>query len=477
MIKYWDEIVLIVGHMLSVTGLLFALVLFSRVQADKRAPGATIAWLMGMVFIPYLAIPLYLLIGDRKIRQVREEKAVLHLESHEEASDEAIRKLSDPARRFLQVEGVTPATEGNRVETIPGPVEAYERLIAMFDEAEHCIHITTFALASDEVAKAVVSKLAEKARQGVDVRLLVDAVGSFFTKKRFTEELRQAGGKIGVFHPVMPLRKKWAANLRNHRKICVVDGTMAMIGGRNIGKEYMGPELKEDMWSDFSLMVYGPAVEEFHQIFAADWEFATDEPEAESLAFSQMSIHPPMGDTLLQIIASGPDSPNDPFVEVFLSLLFQTKERLWMVTPYFVPDEIVLHALKVLARLGVDVRLVIPRHSNRHIADLARRYYLRELHRAGVKVYLHEGAFLHTKLLLMDDEICSVGSVNLDMRSFYLNFELAAFLFSKEDAAKISKHIEQLIKESTPYTRRSGRRRDVLTESLENLSLLLSPLL
>lgn len=470
-----DQSLIVAGHLLSIIGLLCAVLLFSRVNADSRHPGATMAWLLGMIFVPYVAIPFFLLFGGRKVQRLARLKKSLDLQEHD--SGQQVKGLGTAAETILCLEGTPPASRGNSVEMIPGAVATYHRMLEMIRGAEHSINIATFILKRDEIGRRIIKELTLKAREGVEVRLLLDSLGCLFSKGRFLNEFREAGGKVGVFMPMLPVQRRWSANLRNHRKIFVVDEREAIVGGRNLGKEYFGPVVHRKQWRDFSMTIKGPAVASLLEIFAADWEFATEEPAENVLSLHYPEDFPAAGDVLLQTVASGPDVPNDPFYEAVLAAMFQARKRVWIVTPYFLPEEMIFRSLKTLARLGRDVRIIVPKKSDRKLVDLARRYFIRELQRAGARVYLYRDRMVHTKLLVIDDETVAVGSPNMDPRSLYLNYEIAVFVYDRGKVRQVERHCEELIAGSDRFVPRRQKKRNIPAETAENVARLFAPLM
>ncbi len=329
----------------------------------------------------------------------------------------------------------------------------------------------TFILGRDDVGKAIMERLTARAAEGVEVRLLLDALGCLWSRGRFADPLRDAGGKVGVFMPVLPLRRKWSANLRNHRKIAIFDGETAVIGGMNLASEYMGPEPDSDRFIDTSTVVRGPAVHDLAVVFASDWEFATEERNVR---------HPPAptnvdyGDAVAQVVASGPDVNGDPLYEAILCATYEANQRIWITTPYFIPDEGLLKAILLQARLGRDVRVVLPAKSNHYLADLARGRFLRELETTGAKIYLRESKMIHAKHILFDDHLTVVGTVNFDVRSLYLNYEVAMFVYSPSEITRTADWMQTLMRDSVPYT---PEKVGYFRQWAEDLGLLVSPLL
>lgn len=469
--KIW----VIAGYALSVLGFIMAILLFSKMRSQQVHPGSTLAWLLGMVFMPYIAIPLYLAFGGNKLKRVRRAKSSL---SHKEFKGDTFPPPNSAAQdAIFALKDAPPATTGNSMEFITDGVDTYNRLMEHIEKAEKSINFIVFIITKDAVSDALIDALARRARQGIKVRLLVDSLGCFWTKGSYLDPLRDAGGQIGIFMPVAPLRRRSAANFRMHRKMFLFDEKYAFVSGKNMGAQYLGPHPDTKRWLDSTLYIRGPAVCNLGEIFAADWSFATGEEEEHVNECRSFEEFEHFGTTPLQVVASGPDAPNEPFYEVLLTAMFHAKRRIWIVTPYFVPDETILRILCILAKLGRDVRLVVPQSSDLILPDLARRYPMRELFKAGAKIYLYQPTILHAKLFLIDDDVASVGSPNMDMRSLYLNFEIATFIYTRPEIEQVDDFIKSILPHCILYTRYHGRVRGILTETMENVARLLSPLI
>lgn len=454
-------------HTLTVAGFLLAVVLIARLLREPRPSGAAMAWLLAIVFLPYVGVPLYLVFAGRKIRRLIKSKAQLYAPEQRAAP---AGKHGWDVERVLAAAGMPPVRGGNEVTLHWDGASAYAELVRLIEGARQSIHVMTFILGRDEVGRAIVDLLARKAREGVQVRLLLDSLGCLYTRGRFVQPLRDAGGKVGVFMPMLPLRRKWSAHLRNHRKIVVVDGEHAMIGGMNLSRNFMGPGADPDRFLDAAAFVRGPAVADLDTIFASDWAFTTDEtvPPA-SAAEGRPDAH-----SLVQVVASGPDVQEDLLLDAFLIAALDVRDRIWIATPYFVPDEAILKALALQARMGRDVRLIVPKRSNHITADLARAPAIRQLMQAGVRVYAYPKGMLHAKAMIFDARIAMTGSPNVDMRSFYYNFESALLHYSPAEIAEVERWMAGLLAECEEHDRRKP---GIVREWLEGLALLVSPLL
>jgi cardiolipin synthase len=276
--------------------------------------------------------------------------------------------------------------------------------------------------------------------------------------------------------PVLPLQTRGSANLRNHRKIAIFDNRAAGLGGRNLAIEYMGPTPSKRRWRDFGAIVEGPAASVLNEIFLADWAFASGQHIARLR--QQMPENTPAapGNSEVQITASGPDVPGEPLYEGILSLVQNAEDRVWIVTPYFIPDEVLFRSLLLKARSGADVRIVVPARSNHRITDLARRHYLRELQAAGAKILFYGPGMSHAKMLLVDERIGLMGSANMDLRSLFVNFEVGLITYSPREAEEMSRWMKEVFAQSTPMPVNRRKRRIIPTIG-EEIARLLAPLL
>ncbi len=460
-------------HLLTVAGFLLAFFAIARLMSQRKQPGNTFAWLFAIAFVPYIGVPLYLIFGGRKVKQLAARKAQLCPVIPNAATSPSADKS---VARVLLLNGACPPIGGNRVSFLTSGEESYERLEYGILHARHSIHLMTFILGRDVVGKRVVKLLAQRAREGVKVRLLLDGLGCFRSAGRFCNPIREAGGEVVRFMPVMPLQTPHSANLRNHRKIAIFDHQVAALGGRNLAVEYMGPHPLKRRWRDLGGVIEGPAVRLLDEIFIADWAFASGQSLAALQKELPAEIPAVAGTSEVQIVASGPDVAGDPLYEGILSLVQQAQRSVWIVTPYFIPDEVLFRSLLVQARAGIDVRLVVPAKSNHPITDLARRHYLRGLHAAGVKVLLYGPGMIHAKMLLVDEETGLFGSANMDLRSLFLNFEVGAVTYSSAEARAIANWMKEIFAHARPMP--EPRRESRLFPTIgEEIARLLAPLL
>jgi cardiolipin synthase len=466
----------LMSHLFTVGGFLLAVFAIARLVSEKRPPSNTVAWLLVIVLIPYLGVPMYLLFGGRKLRLLAKRKRPVVLDlPGVPAVDPAISSL--PTAHTLTSTGSGAPAGGNTVRLVTTGEQAFTELETLINNARHTIHIATFILGRDDTGRRIVNLLAKRARDGVKVRLQLDALGCLFSSRGFVDVIRRAGGEVVRFMPVIPLSGRSSANLRNHRKIAVFDQHTALVGGHNLAHEYMGAQPLKKRWSDFGAVISGPAAAQLNEVFLADWAFAS----RQSLDTLHAELDPAAvrveGGSAVQVVASGPDVAGDPLYEGIISMIQEAEQSIWIITPYFIPEEVLLRSLIVKARAGKDVTLIIPARSNHPITDYARRHYVRELRKAGARVMLHTGRMMHSKAVIVDERIGLLGSANFDLRSLFVNFEIGVFLYSEADVRAMRVWAGELLRacveprpEPSPRVRFPGN-------IAEDLSRLLAPLL
>jgi cardiolipin synthase len=460
---------LVEAHLATMALALFMLALVLRVLGKEQRPSASFAWILAILLVPYIGIPAYVIFGGRKIRAMVERKQRIYVRPT--AGRLRLQEFDNPAEDVLSSHGVKLPSRANCLRLITTGEEAFADLCALIDEARSSIYIETYILKRDSVGRAIIERLAKRAAEGIDVRLLLDSYGCLTITRGFVAPLTRAGGRVAWFLPMLPRKREWSLNLRNHRKLVVVDSKHAVLGGMNIGHEYMGPDPCENRWTDTTVDIRGPAVKDILEIFCSDWNFAS----SQKLDPSQFAAFPaPDGPDIAQVAASGPDVASDPLYDAVLKSIYAAHERVWVVTPYFAPGEEMLRALLIQARIGRDVRLIMPQKSNHPITDLVRAPYLRELAEAGAQVLVRPGRMLHAKSMVFDDHTAVIGSVNFDQRSLYLNFEVSMFVYTAPRIQEIAEWTEDLCTQSRALSLDlpSGGRR-----LLERLAFLVSPLL
>jgi cardiolipin synthase len=441
-----------------------------------------VAWVLSIALLPVVGVPLYFLVGGRRIRRHIRAKigAIGSIESSVEnrvRPQELPSSLSATCARVLTAAGAPPPVAGNRVTVIEGGDASYGALLGLIEEARDHLHAQFFILDVDVVGKRFIHALASRARAGVRVRLLLDAVGSWRALRQIVRPLRKAGGEVAEFLPALPLHRKWSAHLRNHRKLLIADGRAAFTGGMNIGERYMRPRAGPGLWRDSAVTIEGTAVRDLQAIFLDDWAFATEEVRPEGNLFPALpSWAGKPADGLLQVVASGPDRALRPIYQGVFTALTLARGRIWIETPYFVPDEAISTCLENAALRGVDVRLIVPEKSDLKSVELAGRSYFDDLMAAGVKIYHFLPTNLHSKVLIIDEDIGVVGSSNVDIRSFFLNFELGVFLYGRKEIDALATGFETDLSFAAELDPAAFGRRPKLVRLLEDTSRIFSPL-
>lgn len=454
----------ILTHVSMIVGFLLAVILLTYTIRQKLPPAKTLAWLLAIIFIPYVAVPLYLLLGGRKAKRQadRKSKLALQLERSEDAEPGQVERL-------LEAFNMPGAVSGNRLTFCDVRTEGYDQMVELIDSAETSLHMETYIWEPDAVGRDFFSRLAVRAREGIKVRLLLDALGGHHVRDKHTRELREAGGEVAYFMPMLSaVWRRRRMDLRNHRKIFIADDRRVVAGGANVACEYLGPDKNPDRWVDLSFQLEGPAVAGYSAIFRQDWQFATDS-ELPAADVPDALDNP----ARTQVVPSGPDLPDDALYSAILTAAYNAAERLWIVTPYFVPDESLVQAFSLAARRGVDVRIIVPLHSDQFLPTLARRTYLRQLQDIGAKIMLYRPRMLHAKAFLIDSDLAIVGSPNMDMRSLLLNYEAALLVYSQPEIDALATWIENLFDDCGGTLPDAGPVRRLI----EDTARILSPLL
>ncbi|RYH04611.1 cardiolipin synthetase [Salipiger sp. IMCC34102] len=387
---------------------------------QRRSPQSTAAWLLALIVLPYVAVPIFVMVGFRK--RPGSDNAITFRDID---AVEPVCTLD----RVLRSYDLPPAAAGHTFDLQVTPGQARAALHALIDGAEERIDTVFYHVGRDDEGRAFIEALTRRAGEGVEVRLLMDRLGSLITPVRTLRQFRKAGGKIEYFSPFVKRPQRGHLNLRNHRKMLIVDDARVFAGGRNVADVYLSGS--DDAWVDLSFTLTGPAVRSFTDVFESDWSGAGGRTRDHD--------QPPVytGTCTAQLVASGPDLPHDGFHDALLNAFHRATDRIWISTPYFLPTDGQSEALAIAARRGVDVRLILPRTSNQKTADFARGAYLRELEAAGGRILLFEDRMMHAKMGVIDGA-GYVGSTNFDVRSMLLNFEDALVVHDEDSVACLS---------------------------------------
>ena len=411
------------------------------VLMDNRQPVKTIAWLLVLWFLPVLGIILYFFFGQntRKERLISQRSLdQLTKRSMLEYTVQENLRLPEgqrPLMRLFANQSLSLPFKDNRVDIYTDGYQFVSSLLAAIGSAQDHIHFETYIIEDDALGRLIADALIDKARAGVEVRLIYDNVGCWNVRNKFFERMRDGGIDVHSFMPVKFPAFTSKVNYRNHRKLCVVDGKIGFIGGMNIALRYV-KGMRHQGWRDTHLRVEGSGVYAIQRAFLIDWYFV-DRTLITSRKYYPEINKDICNNCIMQVVTSSPITPWPDIMQGYVRILLQDKKYVYMETPYFLPTEPILFALRTAALAGVDVRLMIPEHGDAKLVEWASRSYVFEVAEAGVSVYYYKGEFNHSKLLVSDDSICTCGSTNVDFRSFENNFESNAFFYDEDMALRM----------------------------------------
>lgn len=430
----WTNLIFLIHQVIAVIAVI-------HVVMDNRQPAKTMAWALVIYFVPVVGIVAYLffginrrrerLVSRRSMDQLTRRSMLNFAEQRDLYLPEAHKPLID---LFVNQSFSLPFSH-NHVEFLTDGYQFFTTLLHDIAQAREHIHIDIYIFEDDALGNLLADALMDKARQGVEVRLIYDDVGCWGVKGRFFEMMREAGIEVAPFLPVRFPRFTSKANYRNHRKVIVIDGKVGYIGGMNIALRYVKGRGNQP-WRDTMVRIEGQGVYSLQRAFLIDWYFV------DRTLLSDRKYYPPSTiedshSPLLQTVTCGPSSTYPEIMQGFVRMIISARRYIYIQTPYFLPTDSILHALKMAASTGVDVRLMVPRYSDMRITDWASRSYLREVSEAGVQVLLFESAFLHAKTMVCDDDVATMGSTNVDFRSFENNFEANVFLYGQDTAVRL----------------------------------------
>lgn len=457
---------------------------------EKKKPESILAWVLVLFFIPYLGAVLYIVFGEffRFSIKKKEREKILNDESLLKIIQTQINYLENDKNlrnnyRWADLvllntkEAKSMLSFDNNVEIFNKASDKYDRLFEDIKNAKKSINISYYIIRKDFYGKQLLNLLVDKVKEGVEVRLIFDHIGSKITSKKFFRPLIDVGGKVEKFFPSRIFLKLYI-NHRNHRKMVIIDGDIAYVGGMNIGKEYVGDDKKITKWADRHIRIVGGAVVSVQTQFFLDYLFVSKEKIAWDnkdviSKFYNSNINE-NGNKAMQIVASGPDYKSSTIRDSYLKMINSAKESIIIETPYLIPDEAILTGLKLASSSGVSVKIIIPGIPDKKAVYYATLSYARELIASGVEIYKYNG-FMHSKLLIVDDDIVNIGSANMDRRSFNLNFEINAIVYDKEfnnvNRVIVSKEIEDSI------LMNEEKENNIFLRILEKLARLFSPII
>ena len=415
-----------------------AAVAIIHVLMDNRQPAKTMAWVLVIAFVPVIGVIFYLFFGinhrkERIISQSQmDELTKRSMLSFVEQHDFHVPERQKPLVDLFVNQNLALPFKDNQIDIMTDGYAFFPELLRDIAEASHHIHINMYIFEDDALGRLVADALMDKARQGVKVRVIYDDVGCWRVNSRFFEHLREAGVEVVPFLPVRFPSFTSKVNYRNHRKIIVIDGRIGYIGGMNFARRYVSQK-----WRDTMFRLQGGVVYALQRAFLVDWYFVDHTLITDRIYYPTSQISSKSG--VAQIVTSGPLARYPEIMQGYVRIILAARRYIFIETPYFLPNEPILFALKTAALAGVDVRVMCPMSSDAHFIDWASRSYLREIYEAGAHVYLYEPGFLHSKLLISDDSLVSCGSVNVDFRSLENNFEANVFVYDEGTALRLKK--------------------------------------
>lgn len=465
----------------AISGVLFLniIFIFFLIFYEKKGPASTWAWVLILSLLPLVGFLLYLFLGvtPRK-RRIFREKAKKDLEKKRSlikgAPDYKVWKVPEEYKdKIIQINfshDQIVFSKNNKIDIYTTGHDKFRALFHSIKKAEHHIHLSYYIVRNDKLTQALMNLLTKKAKEGLKVRLIYDSIGGRELPRGYFDEFKRAGGMVTKFFPSL-----LDLNNRNHRKIVVIDGKVGFVGGFNIGKEYLGFNKKFGFWRDTHIKITGEAAKSLQERFLLDWNFASNEDIIlHPLYYPSLPYY---GRSGVQIVASGPDSSWEEIKVFLLKMVYMAKDFIYIQTPYFIPDESLLEALKIASISGVDVRIMIPNKPDHLFVYSANHCFGGIMLEAGARWYMYQKGFLHSKVMIADNKVATVGTSNMDVRSFKLNFEINSFIYDPYISIKLKKIFFEDLKYCKEITRDIYEQRGTIMKAKESISYMISPIL
>lgn len=482
---FWSLIKYIITNFFTILFTLSIVLIASIIVLENRNPSRTVAWLVILTIFPIIGFIFYIFVG-RNVRKrkrykdktidLNEWRYIINLPYDYNDIHHVTTLQSKPDRivNLLLYNASSPMTRFNRATILTNGEAAFEAMFREMAQAKDHIHFISFIVRDDDIGQKLKQLFITKAKEGVSVRVIIDGLGSRKLPPQYVRDLEEAGVRVVFFSPILfPYLRK--VNYRNHRKIAIVDGRVGFVGGLNIGDEYLGKHKRLGFWRDTHMMVEGDSVYFLQLIFLLDWRFTANE-NAYSEAFS-FPRHDIQDQLLVQIAASGPDSDWEYILKVYFSMITQARRTIYITSPYLIPDDSILMALKTAALSGIDVRIIVPGTPDHLVVFWASRSYFLELLEAGVRIYTYQKGFIHAKIMIADGEIATLGTANMDIRSFHHNFEVSAVIYDSEIAKRLEKDFCNDLDDSKELNLEELLNRPIREKVKESVARLMSPLL
>ncbi|TCP29740.1 cardiolipin synthetase 2 [Scopulibacillus darangshiensis] len=467
---------------LSLTVFFIAVVIF----LENRQPARTITWLLVLAVFPVVGFIFYIAFGQslRKRRLFRKKAFLDNLQLASAAPSKVIEKnklnlMGEHQHALLKLAqklGQHPVSFTTETKVLTNGEATFKEIIDAIKRAKHHVHLEYYIVRNDDIGTKLKEALIERMSEGVEVRFLYDAVGSWRLSKKYIKELEEAGAEIIPFFPVKLPVLNHKINFRNHRKIVVIDGSIGFMGGLNVGDEYLGKNPSFGFWRDTHLFVKGEGVKSLQVIFLQDWYYMTGQAITDH---SYFEVKPAQGDHFgaVQMVSSSPYSEWEVIKSLFFSMITSAKRAIWIASPYLIPDDDILSALKIAALSGIDVKILVPNRPDKRIVFYASHSYFPDLLEAGVRIFEYEEGFMHSKVVIVDHELASIGTSNMDMRSFHLNFEVNAFLYRTDSTIQLVTDFIDDLEKAKEVNFTQFKKRSIFKRIIESTSRLLSPLL
>jgi cardiolipin synthase len=480
--------IFILKNVLTVVYLVAVFAICLMIVFENRNPVKTLAWLLVVLFVPVIGMIVYFFFGryyrKQKIYSRKSmadsarladdaDRQVMLLSAFLSGESEAVRSKAHLIHLMLR-NNRSLVTLDNRIDLLVNGQQTFPAMLDAIASATHFIHLEFYRFEPDRLGMEFSELMKRKANEGVKVRVIYDDVGSWNIRKPYIKMMRQAGVQIHTFHPVRFPSFSSRINYRNHRKILVVDGKVGFVGGLNIADKYLRGLPDLGPWVDTHLRLEGEAVAALDRVFIADWDFVSGEelPPDGSLEHVVRTGNK----CLVQVASSGPDTDWATIMQVYFSAIATAKSSIYLTSPYFSPDDSMLTALKTAALSGVDVRMIFPESTDSIIANWNTRSYISELLEAGVRIFLYRNGFIHSKYLLVDNIFSSVGSPNVDVRSFDLDFEVTALIYDEDFALRLGVLFAEDLKNCTEVKREEWMKRPKRVRYKESLARIFGPL-
>ncbi|MFC7370118.1 cardiolipin synthase [Fictibacillus iocasae] len=467
-------------------GLLYTVIILHTIFSlilENRTAQNTLLWIYVLVFLPVIGYIFYLYSGQLylkghlfKSKRKNDREEWVRVTKENEKPD--FTGMPDHQRCFAYYAhnvALTKMNSSTKTTILKNGSEKFPELKKRLLEAQKYIHIQYYIFRSDRLGKEIMEILMKKAREGVEVRFLFDGIGSLSLQQSDIDEMKKAGVKVHAFLPVRYGFFNQKLNFRNHRKIVIIDGVIGFTGGLNVGVEYEGLDPTIGFWRDTHMLIEGEAVQTLHAIFLLDWEYVCGEDLFEHENYTKPTRI--KGDGEVHVVASGPDTQQGIMSDFYYTMISCAKKSIWIATPYFVPNEAIRAALKIANQKGVKVRIMVPEINDGFLTQYATRSYFPELLRCGTEIYSYKKGFLHQKVIIVDGDMASIGTANMDMRSFHLNFEVNAFLFNCSSVKELISQYEEDMEESSKVGAVEFYKRGLAERSKESFARLFSGVL